>query len=415
MSHRDNRPAHRNVRQQRSDSDEEDGNPLSRPKRQKRDPLASLAENTYTNPSTSRINQKPRNRIQLHRGRNPSRGPQQTVRASGPEQQLVTFTYSGTELSFSGDEDPTDAESASQSPMSGVENTSATSAFFRFSNEVDLVCGVGWSEYAPEVFQNLRHNEAAYHQSRDPSRVELQTEITPAMRAILVDWLVEVAEEYKLTQQTLFLAVNYVDRVLAKLVVLRHHLQLIGIACLLIASKYEEIFPPTVDDFVYIADYTYSRRQLLDMEKLVLNSLKFQLSAATCVDFTSRFLFCAGINNQDTPAFMLANYFNELSLCDFSFSKYLPSQITAASVCLAVYSLYGHFPHKAQFEHHTEYSVQDLRPCIQELHALHVKNYPPVSAPGQQCLAAVYNKYNKPERMHVSASSSLRPVLPADL
>lgn len=66
--------------------------------------------------------------------------------------------------------------------------------------------------------------------------IEQQTEITPGMRAILVDWLVEVVEEYKLTQQTLFLAVSYVDRILAKMLVLKSQLQLVGVSCLILAS-----------------------------------------------------------------------------------------------------------------------------------------------------------------------------------
>jgi hypothetical protein len=66
--------------------------------------------------------------------------------------------------------------------------------------------------------------------------IEQQTEITPAMRAILVDWLVEVVEEYKLSQQTLFLAVSYVDRILAKMLVMRSQLQLVGVSCLILAS-----------------------------------------------------------------------------------------------------------------------------------------------------------------------------------
>ena len=77
------------------------------------------------------------------------------------------------------------------------------------------------------------------------------------MRAILVDWLVEVAEEYNLRQVTLFTSVNYIDRCLALFQVTRHQLQLLGCACMLIASKYEEIYAPCVDEFVYISDNTY--------------------------------------------------------------------------------------------------------------------------------------------------------------
>lgn len=83
------------------------------------------------------------------------------------------------------------------------------------------------------------------------------------MRSILVDWLVEVAEEYKLTSDTLYLAINLLDRYLSEKFVTRGTLQLVGIVCLLIASKFEEIYSPSVDEFVYISDNTYTKEEVI--------------------------------------------------------------------------------------------------------------------------------------------------------
>ena len=66
------------------------------------------------------------------------------------------------------------------------------------------------------------------------------------MRSILVDWLVEVADEYSLTSETLFLTLNYLDRYLGLKLVKRNRLQLVGITCMLVASKYEDIYAPPV-------------------------------------------------------------------------------------------------------------------------------------------------------------------------
>ena len=63
-----------------------------------------------------------------------------------------------------------------------------------------------------------------------------QPDITFPMRAILVDWLVEVSEEYKLHTETIFLAVNYIDRFLSYMSVQRARLQLVGTACMFIAA-----------------------------------------------------------------------------------------------------------------------------------------------------------------------------------
>ena len=95
-----------------------------------------------------------------------------------------------------------------------------------------------------------------------PGYMKKQSDINHSMRSILVDWLVEVAEEYKLLPQTLYLTINYIDRFLSVMSVLRGKLQLVGTACMLVASKFEEIYPPEVTEFVYITDDTYSAKQV---------------------------------------------------------------------------------------------------------------------------------------------------------
>ena len=65
---------------------------------------------------------------------------------------------------------------------------------------------------------------------------KVQKYISPKMRAVLVDWLVEVAEEFKLHAETLHLAVSYVDRFLTMNVVTRDKLQLLGVTAMLVAA-----------------------------------------------------------------------------------------------------------------------------------------------------------------------------------
>ena len=89
-----------------------------------------------------------------------------------------------------------------------------------------------------------------------------QSDITNPMRCILVDWLVEVCDEFNLLPETLYLAVLYVDRYLSVVNVLRTNLQLVGVTCLYIAAKFEEIFPPDIKEFAYITDDTYTKREV---------------------------------------------------------------------------------------------------------------------------------------------------------
>ncbi|KAF2600112.1 hypothetical protein F2Q68_00007637 [Brassica cretica] len=101
------------------------------------------------------------------------------------------------------------------------------------------------------------------------------------MRGVLVDWLVEVAEEYKLLSYTLYLDVSYIDRFLSLQIVNRQKLQLLGVSSMLIASKYEEILPPNVEDFCYITDNTYTKQEIVKMAADLLLALQFELGNPT--------------------------------------------------------------------------------------------------------------------------------------
>lgn len=72
----------------------------------------------------------------------------------------------------------------------------------------------------------------------------------------------EVTEEYRLVPETLYLTVSYIDRYLSSKEINRDKLQLLGIACLLIAAKYEEICPPQVEELCYITDNTYIKDEV---------------------------------------------------------------------------------------------------------------------------------------------------------
>ncbi len=85
-----------------------------------------------------------------------------------------------------------------------------------------------------------------------------QEDINEKMRAILVDWIIEVHLKFKLLPETLFITINLIDRYLSKTSICRNNLQLVGVTCMFIASKYEDIYPPPVIDFVYITDNAYS-------------------------------------------------------------------------------------------------------------------------------------------------------------
>uniref|UniRef100_A0A3Q3MLL0 G2/mitotic-specific cyclin-B2 n=1 Tax=Labrus bergylta TaxID=56723 RepID=A0A3Q3MLL0_9LABR len=222
-------------------------------------------------------------------------------------------------------------------------------------------------EYAAEIHTYLREMEVKTRPKA--GYMKKQPDITNSMRAILVDWLVEVGEEYKLQSETLYLAVNYIDRFLSSMSVLRGKLQLVGTAAMLLASKFEEIYPPEVAEFVYITDDTYTKKQVLRMEHLVLKVLSFDLAAPTINQFLTHYFLHQSVSKQVE---CLAMYLSELSLVDSDpFLKYLPSQTAAAAYALANSIVSGGSWPKSLIEM-TGYSLEDLMPCIEDLHRLHL-------------------------------------------
>ncbi|XP_005015597.2 cyclin-A2 [Anas platyrhynchos] len=197
-----------------------------------------------------------------------------------------------------------------------------------------------------------------------------QPDITNNMRAILVDWLVEVGEEYKLQNETLHLAVNYIDRFLSSMSVLRGKLQLVGTAAMLLASKFEEIYPPEVAEFVYITDDTYNKKQVLRMEHLILKVLSFDLAAPTINQFLTQYFL-----HQQTNAKVesLSMYLGELTLIDADpYLKYLPSVIAAAAFHLAGYTITGQTWPESLCKV-TGYTLEHIKPCLMDLHRTYLK------------------------------------------
>ncbi|KAG2498047.1 hypothetical protein HYH03_003808 [Edaphochlamys debaryana] len=227
-----------------------------------------------------------------------------------------------------------------------------------------------------------------------------QPEINSKMRSILVDWLVEVSEEYRMVPDTLYYAVSFLDRVLSVQRVSRSQLQLVGITCMWIAAKYEEIYPPNVGEFSYITDNTYSREQLVQMEEEVLKKLKYELTVPTAKTFLRRLL---QVCNPDDQLHFVSNYLTEISLMEASMLTFLPSEIAAASVYLANLIL-AREPWSPNLEHYSYYTPAQIADCVEALAELHIQ----VNSRAQGGeLTALYDKYSHSKFLGVSRVSPL--------
>ncbi|XP_027344845.1 cyclin-A2-4 [Abrus precatorius] len=257
------------------------------------------------------------------------------------------------------------------------------------------------SLYAADIYENMRVAELAKRPR--PNFMEMvQRDITHSMRGILVDWLVEVSEEYKLVSDTLYLTVYLIDWFLSKNYIERQRLQLLGITCMLIASKYEEINAPRIDDFCFITDNTYTKVEVLKMESRVLKSSEYQLFAPTTKTFLRRFLRAAQASYKDPNLELeyLANYLAELTLMDYGFLNFLPSIIAASAVFLARWTLdQSNHPWNPTLQYYACYKASELKATVLALQDLQLNT--------NGCpLTAIHTKYRQDKFKCVAALSS---------
>ena len=234
----------------------------------------------------------------------------------------------------------------------------------------------------------------------------VQGDLSFPMRAILMDWLVEVAVEYSLQSQTLFLCIAYTDRFLSVIPVDRSRLQLVGVTCLLIAAKYWEIDPPSIDDFVYISDNTYCRQQIIDMERAVLTCLRFQLTVPTAWEFGRRLAVLCCLQPVES---CLMDFLMEAFAQDAAFLQHRPSVIAAACAYLAISTVRKGGAQQqdvmAQVKASSGYDYAQLKEAVHSLWFLHVRLVTDPNhaiAAGSTGLKAVKDKYTKTRAMAVS-------------
>ncbi|KAL8127007.1 G2/mitotic-specific cyclin C13-1-like [Apium graveolens] len=233
------------------------------------------------------------------------------------------------------------------------------------------------SAYASDIYRYLRNMEIETKRRPLPNYIEkVQKDVTVTMRAILVDWLVEVALEYKLHADTLYLAVLYIDRYLSINVLNRQRLQLLGISSMLIASKYEEITPPYVDDFCDITDNTYTKKEVVKMEADVLKSLKFEMGNPTVKTFLRKYNSVAQ-ETQKMPSLklqFLGYYLAELSLLDYECIKFLPSLVAASVIFMARFTINSKMhPWSSALQQYSGYKPSDLKECVLIIQELQLK------------------------------------------
>ena len=116
------------------------------------------------------------------------------------------------------------------------------------------------------------------------------------MRSVLIDWLIQVHLKFHLLQETLYLCVQIIDAYLEAQDVPKMQLQLVGVTALFLAAKYEEMYVPAIEDFVYMTDNTYTKSEIRQMEISILRTLNFMFGKPLPLHFLRRFSKAGQVN-----------------------------------------------------------------------------------------------------------------------
>ncbi|KAJ6084004.1 G2/mitotic-specific cyclin [Penicillium sp. IBT 16267x] len=214
------------------------------------------------------------------------------------------------------------------------------------------------AEYVVEIFDHLQQLELSTLPNHE--YIDHQPDLEWKMRGILVDWLIEVHTRFRLLPETLFLAVNIIDRFLSEEQVALDRLQLVGVTAMFIASKYEEVLSPHVANFSHVADETFSDKEILDAERHILQTLNYNMSYPNPMNFLRRI---SKADNYDIQTRTLGKYLMEISLLDHRFMCYPQSQIGAAAMYLARLIL-ERGPWDATLAHYAGYTEEEIDPVF---------------------------------------------------
>lgn len=183
-------------------------------------------------------------------------------------------------------------------------------------------------EYVDEIFELLYSRQRKY--MVNPEYMRAQPEIRWSLRGILINWLVSIHQKFRLMGETLFVTVNIIDRYLAKVEVPLDRLQLVGATALFIAAKYEEVFSPSISNYAFVA--TVTEAEICATEMSILRVLDYDLGVPNPMNFLRRI---SKADNYNISSRTLAKYLMDISLFEPRLFNYLPSDIAAASMCLA--------------------------------------------------------------------------------
>ncbi|KAJ3157026.1 hypothetical protein HDU89_002436 [Geranomyces variabilis] len=195
--------------------------------------------------------------------------------------------------------------------------------------EVELVF---LPEYAEEIHAYLRYKEGATCPPTSYAGTAVQPELTWDMRRVLVNWLVQLHAHFNFAAETFYLAVNVMDRFLAKRTVLVHNFHLVAVCALMVAAKYEQATAPPLSTMAAVCEDQYGVGVIKTAERYLLAKLQYDLGWPGPLTFVRRINEGDGFDPRHR---ILAKYLLELAQLDERFVGIKPSVLAAAAYLAA--------------------------------------------------------------------------------
>ena len=202
---------------------------------------------------------------------------------------------------------------------------------FNFQNNQENISYAG--EYLEEIYMNLLLEERESTIKPKFGYMANQPEINEIMRAILIDWIIDVHLRFNLRQDTLFMTIWLIDTYLSFALVQRDKLELLGITCLLISGKSHEIYYPQHNKLLEMTDNAYIKEEMLTMENEILKKLNFFIVCPNPIDFYN---ILSKMFNFEKKQYYLGNYFIEAALINYPILKYSSSVIASSCAYLVM-------------------------------------------------------------------------------
>ena len=268
-----------------------------------------------------------------------------------------------------------------ETSLNSIKTTADSTEIITSNNQILNMNYSFISEYFDEIYQNMLLDEIKFYQKINSDYLSNQPKINIKMRAILVDWIIDIHNHYNFEQKTLFNTIYIIDAYLSKNIIETKNFQLLGLSSLLISCKENEIKYPNLNIFVRMADNAYNAKQIINMEKKIMKCLDFGLLGPTCDEF---FDINAEYFNFTEKQKFFGKYFLDSSLIDYNFIQYKPSTIGIA--CCYIVMKFFKLDDINSILNNTNYDIKDIKNCSYEVWLL-VENL------SNSTLKATKNKY----------------------